>query len=124
MLGRLVLACALPEIRTARRFVVEIISDMAVDQFSVEVVVAELCTNAVVHGRSAFAVEVCEVSGRLRIGVGDDNPRHPVAQRTLPVEALSGRGISVVEALSSRWGVDSSGARGKVVWAEFELGAS
>src|SRR5436305_7322124 len=33
-------------------------------------------------------------------------------------EAMTGRGLSLVARLSSGWGVEPSGGRGKVVWAE------
>jgi anti-sigma regulatory factor (Ser/Thr protein kinase) len=80
---------------------------------------SELVANAVAHAthgsvRLALSrpgqVMRCEVSNR---GVGA-----PLASR-VPTEALSGRGLFLVDALASRWG--SAGADGStLVWFELD----
>ena len=57
--------------------------------------------------------------GRLRVAVGDGSERLPV-RRQPSVEATGGRGIPLVDQLSSVWGVDRTND-GKRVW--FELRA-
>ncbi|MGW6202689.1 ATP-binding protein [Streptomyces sp. NPDC055089] len=88
-------------------------------------IVAELATNATVHGR---------VSGRdfqLRLSVhADDRLRIEVTDTRddrLPVLAVpghlaeSGRGLLIVEALATRWGITPGPVPRKTVWAELDL---
>jgi anti-sigma regulatory factor (Ser/Thr protein kinase) len=77
---------------------------------------SELVTNAVLHARTELTLIMELGDGRVRISVRDRSG----AQATLRhyrADALTGRGLSVVAALSDRWGV-SAAADGKVVWAE------
>ncbi|MEU6198180.1 ATP-binding protein [Streptomyces sp. NPDC047061] len=86
-------------------------------------VVAELASNAVLHGRVAgrdFRLGLRLYPDRtLRIEVtdarGDRVPRRhdPAAD-----DAESGRGLLIVTAYADRWGVDEAPAGCKVVWAE------
>ena len=81
--------------------------------------VSELVTNAVLHARSAIWVDV-RVLGRggVHIEVSDASPLPPRAQQ--PSETASGgRGVGLVEAVSSRWGVRSR-PDGKTVWFDVE----
>ena len=76
----------------------------------------ELVTNAVIHARSTVDLRV-QLSNRVvRIEVIDRDPRPPVP-RDAPDDATGGRGMAVVEAVASRWGVDSVDG-GKRVWFE------
>ncbi len=81
-----------------------------------ELLVSELVTNAVVHGRSEVRLRVEVDEDAVRVEVGDDNSRHPVALRAEDA-ALDGRGMTIVEMLASAWGV-LDGAFGKIVWFE------
>ncbi|MFI1761579.1 ATP-binding protein [Streptomyces sp. NPDC020800] len=91
-----------------------------------EHVVAELAANAATHGRLPgrnFHLALQATAGVLRIEVtdtrGDDRPR-----RQLPsVEAETGRGLLLVEALTDRWGVELGPVPRKTVWAELHLSA-
>ena len=80
------------------------------------VVVTELAANAVLHARSGFSVSIHGDAARLRIGVRDGSRAMPAPQEPAP-RGLSGRGLLLVSALSSRWGVEPR-TDGKVVWAE------
>ncbi|MCX5377058.1 ATP-binding protein [Streptomyces sp. NBC_00091] len=77
-------------------------------------VVAELCANAVTHGRVPgrdFHLELSVTDARrVRIEVADTR-----ADR-LPGEP--GRGLTIVGALSERWGSTRGPAPRKTVWAE------
>jgi hypothetical protein len=54
----------------------------------------------------------------IEIGDGDDTfPLRPLRE---PVDAEHGRGLNLVNVLSSRWGV-RSGDTGKVVWFELPV---
>jgi anti-sigma regulatory factor (Ser/Thr protein kinase) len=107
------------EIRAARAFVRQTLSGRA-GRFPVEeavVVVSELATNAVVHARTPFSVEVAIEDGRVVVQVEDGNPRVPVFVE-VPARALSGHGLQIVRGLTASWGVSPVPGGGKVVWAE------
>jgi anti-sigma regulatory factor (Ser/Thr protein kinase) len=80
------------------------------------IVVTELAANAVVHAGSPFSVCVRGDGGRVRIGVRDNSRAMPAPQEPSAVR-LSGRGLQLVSAIASRWGVEPL-VDGKVVWAD------
>jgi anti-sigma regulatory factor (Ser/Thr protein kinase) len=105
----------------ARLRVGDFMSDLVPEQI-VEVaklLTSELVTNAVMHDGDSFTLSATVVSDGLRIEVADESPRMPVL-RPFRTEVPGGRGIAIVDALASRWGVDPS-ARGKTVWFEIDL---
>jgi anti-sigma regulatory factor (Ser/Thr protein kinase) len=77
---------------------------------------SELVTNAVLHARTELTLIMELRDGRVHISVRDRSGA-PATMRHYRADALTGRGLSVVAALSDRWGV-SAAADGKVVWAE------
>ena len=93
------------------------------------VVVSELVTNAVAASRERLAAAPVLVwlgsdSCCLLLAVADVSPRPPV-RLDLGPDAEGGRGLALVEALSSRWGWHPASITGlrKVVWAELPVGA-
>lgn len=117
--------------RLARRLAVHQLDEWGVPYGSelsddVAVVVAELATNAVVHGYVPgrdFELRLTAGADGLRIEVSDAREeRLPVlCQRAADAEA--GRGLRLVEALAAKWGVAERGV-GKTVWAEIATGRS
>lgn len=83
-------------------------------------VVSELVTNAVVNTRSEVTVRLRLRPDRLLVEVQDEDSRLPVLQEHNDWDALGGRGLPLVAALSTRWGAHPCPA-GKVVWAELQL---
>lgn len=84
-------------------------------------IISELVTNAVVHAPGDHVMcELREENGRLHIAVEDQGfgPTGPQLHRVSDDE--HGRGLLLVDALSSSWGTrDTSGyGAGRVVWAE------
>jgi hypothetical protein len=79
----------------------------------VALVVTELAANAIVHARSAFTVILSVHSDVLRISVRDVVPLDGAGLRAAPLH-----GLAVVDALASRWGVESLGNAGKTVWVD------
>ncbi|MET9800304.1 SpoIIE family protein phosphatase [Streptomyces sp. NPDC006368] len=83
-------------------------------------VVSELVTNAIAHTRGEVRLDLTLAADRLRVAVNDASPRTPVKATSVDWEATGGRGLLLVEALSTSWGsVPLSG--GKQVWAEIAL---
>ena len=86
-----------------------------------ELVVSELASNAARHSEDPMDVVLTHVGTAVRVEVCDTSHRMPVLPGEQPdEEATSGRGLLLVEAVSSRWGVESEGL-GKRVWAELDL---
>jgi anti-sigma regulatory factor (Ser/Thr protein kinase) len=77
---------------------------------------SELVTNAVLHARTELTLTLELRDGRVRISV-KDRSQAPPTLRHYQADALTGRGLGVVAALSDSWGI-STAADGKVVWAE------
>lgn len=86
----------------------------------VELIASELVTNAIRHGGGVAQVSLTARDGRVQIEVGDYSRTPPTPPRDAGVEP-SGRGMMLVEALSSRWGVRPE-PQGKTVWAEIIIG--
>lgn len=84
-------------------------------------VTSELVTNALTHAASERIV--CRLrlrAGRLHIEVEDENRGDTLpAQRSPDADEQCGRGLQLVSALCSDWGVrDAPHGSGRVVWAE------
>jgi anti-anti-sigma regulatory factor len=87
-----------------------------VDGDSAALVLDELVTNAVLHGRTPIEVLVGLRGTAVRVAVADLSPDAP-RRRAAAEEEENGRGLALVDALACRWGVLPRQARGKVVWA-------
>src|SRR5215472_3799952 len=86
------------------------------------VVLLPYAPSSVATARGRLATDLREAgmmaaaSGSLRVSVSDGGgPTRPRAERP-SVSALGGRGLAIVEHLSSNWGIRSSGGR-MTVWA-------
>jgi serine phosphatase RsbU (regulator of sigma subunit)/anti-sigma regulatory factor (Ser/Thr protein kinase) len=108
-------------IRLARQFVEREVLARGADEMIDEVALAaaELLANAVQHGSSPVWVAISGDGRRLRLEVGDANPRPPVRLAQSPSN-MTGRGLALVDAVAVRWGIDRAPAGRKIVWAEFE----
>nr|WP_310716038.1 SpoIIE family protein phosphatase [Streptomyces lydicus] len=106
----------------ARRFTARTLRSWGVTE-EVDVallVVSELVTNAIAHTQGEVQLDLTLAADRLRIAVNDASPRTPVKPASVDWEATGGRGLLLVEAMSSSWGsVPLSG--GKQVWSEIGL---
>lgn len=98
---------------------------------SVELAVAELCTNAVRHGGGLAGLELILGTSRqyappvLRVLVMDHRPdRSPELAGDGNPLSEHGRGLRLVDALSRRWGWHSTGFDEKQVWCTFAIAAT
>ncbi|WP_055493735.1 ATP-binding protein [Streptomyces sp. TP-A0356] len=89
-------------------------------------IVAELAANAVLHGRVPgrdIALRLTHSPGTIRIEIADPRGERLPRLPTSPVpDAETGRGLILIDALASRWGVDTEPGPGKRVWAEIDRG--
>jgi anti-sigma regulatory factor (Ser/Thr protein kinase) len=85
-----------------------------------ELLVSELVTNAVrasqASGQHAVRLLLTADSGGLRISVWDGAPGTPHQEEGRPGDSPGGRGLILVDALSSGYGCYHSAGPGKVVW--------
>lgn len=79
--------------------------------------VSELATNVVLHAHTDMRLTVRPAHDRMRVEVRDDEPARPPAPRKPAPMAVSGRGMVLVDALATSWGVNGN-ERGKTVWFE------
>jgi anti-sigma regulatory factor (Ser/Thr protein kinase) len=84
-----------------------------------ELVASELVTNAVRAGSARINVALALEDDRVVIRVSDEAAGWP-EPRVADIYDIGGRGLPLVSAISTSWGVRLSGT-GKVVWAELSL---
>jgi anti-sigma regulatory factor (Ser/Thr protein kinase) len=81
--------------------------------------VSELVTNAVLHGRGGIGLAVAVAEGVLEVGVTDRSPLLPVLRPARPGSASwgaeGGRGLRMVDEVADDWGVVAL-EDGKQVW--------
>jgi anti-sigma regulatory factor (Ser/Thr protein kinase) len=78
----------------------------------------ELVTNGVLHGQSDVSVILTSDADSIRIAVSDHSSAEP-RPASRGADAMSGRGLHIVEVLASAWGYEPIGD-GKIVWARFD----
>jgi anti-sigma regulatory factor (Ser/Thr protein kinase) len=101
----------------ARRFVEDVSCNVhnasVLDE--AKLLVSELVTNAVEHGAPPVTVKIeCDGSEGLKVCVSDRS-RDPLEPRNAGPLDEGGRGLTLVELISSEWGVEPSDG-GKEVW--------
>ena len=112
------LAPAVESAGSARQFVERTLEDWECEKplEVVKLLVSELVTNAVVHAASDPEILVQLTPVAVHIEVLDNSPEIPVVRHPAP-EETSGRGLALVQGLSTAWGVRPL-ATGKAVWFE------
>ena len=82
-------------------------------------VVSELVTNAVLHGRcESTDLSVCTDADSVLIGVSDRNGEAPTIRPSS--EEPGGKGMRIVDRVAERWWVDGS-VLGKTVWCRLRV---
>ena len=82
---------------------------------------SEVVTNAVEHGAPPIDLRVDAAEARVRVEVCDASPMPPRTRDDEPGPTeVRGRGMTIVERLTDRWGVEPR-ADGKAVWFELDL---
>ncbi len=89
---------------------------------SAELVVSELVTNARLHTTGPIEVAITAIESGVRIEVKDGAAHIEPSPQNPTTEDTSGRGLTIVNALSADWGVDRDDvANIKTVWAEISI---
>jgi CheY-like chemotaxis protein len=113
---------ALTSAALARRFVTETLGTWHLEPLldAALLVTSELAANAVTHAGSAFRVQLSVRSTTLRIDVVDYGSGAPEPQ-ALSLSEEHGRGLLLIDAMTTAWGIEDAATAGKVVWAELAL---
>ncbi|MEV0350517.1 ATP-binding protein [Nonomuraea sp. NPDC050680] len=112
------------QIREARQFVSSYLGDRP-ETDTVQLIVSELATNAIRHTRSGlpggrFGVTLHAGSTLLILAVLDEGGPATPHLHQAEDEDQNGRGLHLVETLTTRWGVHGDDA-GRTVWALIPL---
>ena len=102
----------------ARRFMARALDGLSPSNREIGILLtSELVTNALLYAQGRITVRVRAGEGAVRVVV-QDGSHQPVAPRRVGADATSGRGLALVDQLSSAWGVDLVEDDGKEVWFE------
>lgn len=103
----------------ARRYVASYCEELPIEAHDVVLLLtSELVTNAVVHGVGEALLEIEIEEAVVTVGVSDqgEGAVRPASRFSWPE---TGHGLTLVQELSDRWGVDQAArAPGKRVWFE------
>jgi anti-sigma regulatory factor (Ser/Thr protein kinase) len=116
-----------PAVACARLHAVHVLHEWGLRKLADDaaMIVSEMVTNAVdasvaLRDHPPVTLRLSVHEGAVLIEVWDQSPEDP-KPRQAGADDECGRGLAVVEALSTRWGFERSGYRRKVVWAELAL---
>lgn len=110
---------ALSSASTARRFVTDKVMEWQMGQLLDDalLVASELTANAVTHADSPCRIRLSLGLNGLRIDVIDTGIGTPEPQPTSFTKE-HGRGLHLVDALTTAWGMEAVPGEGKLIWAE------
>ncbi len=109
----------LTSVQLARRFVAQRLAEWGLESIRDDalLVTSELAANAITHAHSDCRLRISLMPATLRIDVIDTGSGTPEPQP--PSETLEhGRGLHLVAAVTTAWGLEMVPEDGKVVWAE------
>lgn len=105
-------------VRVAREFVRETLAIWGRKDLEAPatLAVSELVTNAILHASSETRITLINHGDSIQLRVHDDDSNSP-RRRSAGPDDTCGRGIMLVEALSSHWGIENE-VPGKTVWLD------
>ena len=113
------------QVAAARRFVTELLARGSDARETARLLVSETVTSMLDQapygrGHGAFEVSCVVENHRLHVEVSDDGGPARLRRRVHHVASERGRGLQLVQALASRWGVREDLA-GRTIWFELDL---
>lgn len=111
-------------VAVARRWSTELATraGFSVEIDTVALLVSELVSNVVLHARTACELIMSVAGNVLRVEVRDGSNAMPAHAETIQADAssLSGRGMVLINALSTTHGAEALPGGGKLVWFELQ----
>jgi anti-sigma regulatory factor (Ser/Thr protein kinase) len=115
------LPCRPTSVAAARHLVRAVLGDLPLEAVeATALMVSELATNCVRHAGTDFELTIDRTRSQIRVALSDGTSTPPVVRHVGP-QALSGRGLHIVDSMADAWGV-STGAEGKTVWFTLSAG--
>ena len=119
-MGALTFVASVECIPVSRRWVVERARRSGCPEESLRTIAlltTEAVANAVQHGPvgGEVTVDVSVSQGGWRVAVTDESPGEPLVHEVRPQD-IGGRGVMLIDRLSSAWGVESYDGATKTVW--------
>ncbi|MFE4256413.1 ATP-binding protein [Streptomyces sp. NPDC056910] len=115
------------QVRSARHHAEQVLREWGVGDSTTDAVVyvaCELTSNAVRHARTTqgreFGMTLRLLESIVRVEVRDPDPTLPAPADGEDLEADSGRGLLIVDRLTSSWG-SAPDVLGKTIWADIPL---
>lgn len=87
---------------------------------TVELLTSELVNNAILHGSGVAALVLEVENDRVHVEVHDTDPTLQLAPLRHAPSSVRGRGLAIVDALATVWGVNPRPV-GKSVWFELNV---
>jgi anti-sigma regulatory factor (Ser/Thr protein kinase) len=119
LVSRAVTLSPVPEsVAAGRQWSRETIADWKLDEVAnvAAQLVSELVTNSVEHAQTeCVCLTLTHAEATLWIDVSDDDAATLPTRRRARPDDIRGRGLTIIEAISDRWGVCVTGS-GKSVW--------
>lgn len=84
---------------------------------AIELMVSELATNCVRHTAESFEISVEHIPGQIRVQATDCGEGKPQMRSPAPTDP-HGRGLRIIDALATDWGVEIGPGEKKQVWFE------
>jgi anti-sigma regulatory factor (Ser/Thr protein kinase) len=118
------LSLSLPPVATAGRVARAAVRDHFTDVLNrntvadLELVISELVANSVEHGRGTIQLSVEHSIAAMHGSVTDDGDGFDYRPPDLTSQALRGRGLSIVDALVTHWGIRHGSTQ---VWFDMTL---
>jgi anti-sigma regulatory factor (Ser/Thr protein kinase) len=105
----------------ARSLLTQLLGQWEMEDFVdlASLLITELVANAISHVPGTCAVELTRRGDALRISVVDSGPGVPDL-RSPGISASGGRGLHIVNALATAWGIEYLDDGAKAVWAELK----
>jgi anti-sigma regulatory factor (Ser/Thr protein kinase) len=123
MSGLLELGPTPDSVGRARRWAVAYAHDSGLTPVAdtLSLLVSELVSNVVLHARTPCELRIDRLGTRVRVEVSDGSDRMPGPSGYADPLAQSGRGMVLVESLSTGHGVQRLPQGGKTVWFELAV---
>ena len=103
-------------VASARRAAARALAGAPADALEVvRLLVSELASNAIEHVARSFHLAVYRTNTEIRVEVTDYGAGTPT-MRSVGPEAVRGRGLKIVDMLSTDWGVEQQSDAAKTVW--------